>query len=521
MEQTPNIIDRIAIRDLDWDIKQGIAQTMIDDVDTTIEYWSQMLLSVVIATLWLLINATPVVIWAMLIAPIMRPIQGVSFAIATGNRKLFGNSLRLLFLSIFWGIAIAWLITWLIPLTTVTNEIASRTQPTLIDLGIAFASGLVAFLALWYRKMSAWLAGVAMAASLVPPLWVIGIGIAFGSRDIGWGSSLLFVTNLVAIIIGGILVFYIFWFYPNQADDLKRSIKNTWFVVWMLLLIMIPLASSLIGITKDIRTQSTINDTTNSFLSNINEKISVENLEYDSKKNSKNISLSIKAPQSTLDMLDDQAKQDLTQQLAANLNRDVELDVTIIPVTSVTKKEAKELTPEQKIRDRVSSYLEVKYEDSISLVSTDYYTDKKRFAVLNLYTEQKIKDKGAFEAQLYENLQRREDLVDIMLVDRVENYTEPEKVKEQKDNDLEDIKKWFDTYFTKETNINNIDLVYITDNNNPVKRPSMLIALNMTTTASQDQLAERLTEWKNILENAYGTTVDLEVIVEYLDKLSF
>jgi len=199
----------------------------------------------------------------------------------------------------------------------------------------------------------------------------------------------------------------------------------------------------------------------------------------------------------------------------------VQLDMTIIPVTSVTKKEAKELTPEQKIRDRVSDYLDIIYKDEITLVSTDYYTDKKRFAVLNLYTEQKISDKKEFESKLYDNLQRREDLIDILLLNRVENYTEPEKVKQQKDEDLESLRKEFSNYFSKETSINNIDLVYITDDNNLVRRPAMLIALNITTTATPQQLSDRFEERKSLLIQTLGTQVELEVTVEYLNTLSF
>ena len=70
--------------------------------------------------------------------------------------------------------------TIITPFSQVTNEIAMRTQPTLLDLFIALASGAVAFLSFGYKKISTTIAGVAMAASLLPPLCVIGIGIAFG-----------------------------------------------------------------------------------------------------------------------------------------------------------------------------------------------------------------------------------------------------------------------------------------------------------------------------------------------------
>jgi uncharacterized membrane protein len=45
-----------------------------------------------------------------------------------------------------------------------------------------------------------------MAAALVPPLTVIGIGIALGDVSIAQGSLILFATNLVAIVIMGTIV---------------------------------------------------------------------------------------------------------------------------------------------------------------------------------------------------------------------------------------------------------------------------------------------------------------------------
>lgn len=518
MDQTPDIVEKIAIWDLDWETKKNIATAMIDDVSTSIEYWSQMLLSALIATLWLLINATPVVIGAMLIAPIMRPIQWVSFAIATWNRKLFTSSLTLLISSILASVALAVVVTWLIPLTEVTNEIASRTQPTLVDLWIAFASWLVAFLALWYKKMAAGLAWVAMAASLVPPLGVIGIGIAFGSRTIWRWSTLLFMTNLVAIIIGGIIIFYIFWFYPNQKSDLKRSVMNIWFVIWMLVLLWIPLTTSLINITKNISSEKTVHSITNRFLNDIDEKIRIETLDIQSLGKERNISLSLKVPQEHLDKLTDSWKQSLTQELAGALQKDVALDVTLIPITSVTAKQAKELSPEEKLRQHITYYLDVIYNEKISLLSTDYFTDSKRFAQLMLYTEEKITDKVEFKNLLLDYIQDQEDMVDILSIQRQENWTEPEVVREQKDDDLDLIKESFDSFFSNKTSINNVDLVYMNSDQKD-KRDTLLVAINLTTTETNASLSKKLKERKLTLQEEFSKKVDLEVIIEFLESM--
>lgn len=68
---------------------------------------------------------------------------------------------------------VAYLITFAVPFVQITEEIASRTSPTIVDLFIALASGLVAIISLGFNRFSEAFAGVAMAVALLPPLCVI------------------------------------------------------------------------------------------------------------------------------------------------------------------------------------------------------------------------------------------------------------------------------------------------------------------------------------------------------------
>ena len=52
------------------------------------------------------------------------------------------------------------------------------------------------------------LLGVAIAVALVPPLSVLGIGLARASSEVSIGTTLLFLTNLIGIIFSGAIVFY-------------------------------------------------------------------------------------------------------------------------------------------------------------------------------------------------------------------------------------------------------------------------------------------------------------------------
>ncbi|MEZ5992715.1 MAG: TIGR00341 family protein [Planctomycetota bacterium] len=166
-------------------------------------------LACAIAALGLMADSAVVVIGAMLIAPLMKPITSLSYGIVTGNLKL---SLRST-ITLFVGMAITLLVSagceFLFELRGPTAEILSRTHPTLIDLGIAVAAGVAATVAVSRSDVADSLPGVAVAVSLVPPLCVTGIGLSNGEWEIALGSFQLYAVNLCAILLCAGIVFLI------------------------------------------------------------------------------------------------------------------------------------------------------------------------------------------------------------------------------------------------------------------------------------------------------------------------
>ena len=209
-------------------------------------------LSTIIATLGLLSNSAAVIIGAMIVAPLMGPIVGMAYSTAMGNRKLLRRSSLTVLKGVLLAIVVSWIVASIIGLETVDTEIMSRVKPTLIDFGIAMAAGMAGAFANTRRSISSALPGVAIAVALVPPLSVVGIGLAQAEGNIAFGALLLFVTNLICIIFFGSLVF-LFQSYGN----IERAKKGLAMSTAIMFLLGIPLTLSMreLIIKKNVRHQ--------------------------------------------------------------------------------------------------------------------------------------------------------------------------------------------------------------------------------------------------------------------------
>ena len=145
----------------------------------------------------------------MIIAPLLGPIQALSYGILDGSVANIRASCISLTTGSVVAIALSALLARAIGLTILGSEVMSRTRPNLLDLGIAVAAGLVGGFARTRPGISSTVAGTAIAVALMPPLCVLGIGLSTGSEAIATGALLLFVTNLFGITLASTVVFFL------------------------------------------------------------------------------------------------------------------------------------------------------------------------------------------------------------------------------------------------------------------------------------------------------------------------
>lgn len=153
-----------------------------------------------IAILGMLLPSPAIVIGAMLISPLMAPIVGLGFALATFDWPAVRKSLVALAIGTLLAIACTALIVLMSPLQDMTSEILSRTRPNLFDLLVAVFSALAGGYAT-IRGRGETIVGVALATSLMPPLAAVGYGLATSNMTVAGGAFALFLTNFIAIAL--------------------------------------------------------------------------------------------------------------------------------------------------------------------------------------------------------------------------------------------------------------------------------------------------------------------------------
>jgi len=210
--------------------------TLRDSANLSSSYLVLTILSVLLALSGLYADSAPVIIGAMILAPLMAPIISLAMGLARTQATLIRSSLRTVLIGIAAGLACAMVAAWVMPLERVTPEMQARLTPTLLDLSVAVISGIAGAYAHAKEGIAKSLAGVAIAVALVPPLAVGGIGLGWGDWVMARGALLLFTTNLVGIALAASLTFLVLGFAP-----FKLARKGLSITVVMMLLIAVPL----------------------------------------------------------------------------------------------------------------------------------------------------------------------------------------------------------------------------------------------------------------------------------------
>jgi len=243
------------------DLSKGVdKRSVIDEISlkksmSGANSW-MLMCSIVIASIGLDINSAAVIIGAMLISPLMSPILAIGLGVAINDLDMLKDALFQFSIAVAIAIITSTIYFIISPFGEITDQISMRTEPTFLDIPIAFFGGIAGMVSIARKDISTSLPGVAIATALMPPLCVMGFGISCGQWSIAASSFYLFLLNIFFVSLATyIMARFLNFPYRKYVDDNERK-KYIRYISALSILLIIPSFFIFFGVYNKFKTKS-------------------------------------------------------------------------------------------------------------------------------------------------------------------------------------------------------------------------------------------------------------------------
>lgn len=247
-------------------------EATINSISSVVEFkgtnvWI-LFFAIIVASIGLNVNSTAVIIGAMLISPLMGPINGIGLAIGITDNELLKKSLNNLVIMVLISLFASFVYFLLSPLGDAQSELLARTRPTIFDVLIAFFGGTAGIVAITRRTQPfTVISGVAIATALMPPLCTAGYGLATLQFNYFFGAFYLFFINSFFIALATYLgIRYLHFPRKKYLDETRAKLVKRSISIFSVIVII----PSIIIAFHVVR-ESSFNASANKFISDIQE----------------------------------------------------------------------------------------------------------------------------------------------------------------------------------------------------------------------------------------------------------
>jgi len=200
-----------------------------------------LMCSIVIASIGLDLDSQAVIIGAMLISPLMSPILGIGLSVGINDMNTLKKSLSHFAIAIVIALLTSTIYFYLSPFDQITPQIKARTEPTFLDVLIAFFGGIAGIISYARKDISTTIPGVAIATALMPPLCVTGYGLANADDwHVALSSFYLFFVNTFFVALATFLIVRLLTFPRTNFLDNKTGRRNAMYIAVFSILVTIP-----------------------------------------------------------------------------------------------------------------------------------------------------------------------------------------------------------------------------------------------------------------------------------------
>ncbi|MDD3006388.1 MAG: TIGR00341 family protein [Candidatus Pacebacteria bacterium] len=311
---------------IDSERQKKVYDEIKSNAENDFDFYVLTIFAGIIITLGLIVDSSAVIIGGMLLAPLVWPILALSLGLVEGKSRLIQSSAYTLLKSALVIFLISFFMGFISPDYSLSgSEFLARTSPTIFELFIAIAAGFVGAFIVAYPKLGSAIAGVVVAAALVPPLAVMGISMAHKDLALVGGAFLLYLSNLIAVTSAASLLFIIARFKGPVSESGQEKRKNnlTWAILF-LIVIAIPLAFLTDGAVTEKNRQTIVEETVTAKLADA----TIKEVGIESKEQIVTVNVTIEYPGE----LGSVQIEDIDRILSEKMGQTVVSKITVIPV---------------------------------------------------------------------------------------------------------------------------------------------------------------------------------------------
>ncbi len=201
--------------------KSDAIKRLIEHSSPNQDFFFMIALSILTAVFGILLQSVAIVIGSMLIAPLLSPILSLSLGITIADYDLMKRSFQTILKSLVIGVGVSAIAVLIFGAGRMPETLIISPDPSVLYAAVAVIAGFAASFALVKPKLNETLPGVAIAVALIPPIALIGIGLAQLSWTMMTNALLLFTLNIGGIVFAGMITFSLMNFYTK-----KKTVEN-------------------------------------------------------------------------------------------------------------------------------------------------------------------------------------------------------------------------------------------------------------------------------------------------------
>ncbi|QCD67060.1 TIGR00341 family protein [Halomicrobium sp. ZPS1] len=204
------------------------ASNMVPD---QVIYLLMTAISAIVATAGVLLNSLPVLVGAMVIAPLIGPVMATSVATVLDAPRLYTKSVRYQLtgavVALISAVGFAFLVRYSsivsdFPEVRTLLEVSSHTAPNFLLIVVALGAGFAGALSL-STSGTMDLVGVMIAAAVMPPIGVIGVGVAWARPAAIVGEVAVVLVNILSMTLASIISLWYLGYHPESMADMRRA----------------------------------------------------------------------------------------------------------------------------------------------------------------------------------------------------------------------------------------------------------------------------------------------------------